>query len=157
MNESTILNGFITAPSKYNSKFKRPWLNFNGNKIISTNGVSLISIDKELISTVYYYKWDIFSGHEPLMELPATPYDSYFKISENFYNSILTDNKNGTVKLTVNGKIMKFNWRCIVPIFNACKFWEDKGDFFVSFSGIKNPLLIKHESKKIDMAIMPIT
>ena len=156
MNESTILNGFVNAPSKYNNKFKKPWLNFTNDKIISTNGISLLSVDKDYISTVYYENWDAFGGHEPLMGLPDVDEDRYFRVSENFYSDILSGSKGDVVNLTIHEKTMKFRWDCLVPIYNACRFWEDSGDFFIAFSGIKNPLLIKHESKKISMAIMPL-
>ena len=162
MNEKEIMYGFVNAPSE--KKINKPWISFTGDRVISTNGVVMLSSAKiELING--YNKWSSMTHSEPFANFifGSISDDNYCSMSEEFYTIIensapLAEKKDGvdapkitTIETSFLGNAIKFDVWQMAPIYNACIFW-DKG-FFMAHARKNKCLMFKHITKDIEMAI----
>lgn len=159
MNERDIMYGFIDAPSS--GKIKKPWISYVDDRVISTNGVVMLSASKSELSNSYN-RWSSMVCSEPFANFVfgSISDDSYHKVSNELYDLVEGGAplvEDGIAKITPVettssvGNPLKFDLWQMVPIYNACSFW-DKG-FFVTHARRTKCLLFKHATKDIEMAI----
>lgn len=162
MVEHGIMQGFIDAPSP--SKIKKPWISFTNDRVISTNGVVMLSASKDELSNTYN-RWSSMACSEPFASFVfgSISDDNYHSIPDEFYNSVeegtpliekigdVNRPKITPVEITHKGKAIKFDLWQMAPIYNACVFW-DKG-FYVTHMGRDKCLMFRHITKDIEMAI----
>lgn len=162
MIERDIMYGFIDAPSS--GKIDKPWINFTNNRVISTNGVVMLSASKDELSNSYN-RWSSMVCSEPFANFVfgSISDDNYHSVPTDLYDSIeeyapLAEKIGGVdvpkitpVETTYRGKSIKFDLWQMAPIYNACVFW-DKG-FYVTHSRRDNCLMFKHITKDIEMAV----
>ena len=162
MNEKDIMYGFIDAPSQ--SKISKPWISFTGDRVISTNGIVVLSAAKtELING--YSKCSSMVKSEPFANFIFGDIsdDDYCSMSDEFYTIIensspLAEKIKGvdipkitTIETSFLGNPIKFDVWQMAPIYNACVFW-DKG-FFMAHARKNKCLMFKHITKDIEIAI----
>lgn len=162
MNEKDVMYNFISAPSK--SKISKPWISFTEDRVVSTNGVVMLSAKKEILENPYN-RWSSLMYSEPFANFVFgnISEDHYFEIGNKFYSLIedsvpLAEKINSVdvpkitpVETTFKDNSVKFDLWQIIPIYNACIFW-DKG-FYMAHSRRDNCLIFKHATKDIEMAI----
>ncbi|MCK5602932.1 hypothetical protein KAR91_13705 [Candidatus Pacearchaeota archaeon] len=158
MNEKDIMNGFIDAPAT--RKISKPWINFTNDRVISTNGVVMLSVSKSELNNPYS-RWSSMACSEPFANFifGSISDDNYHKVSDELYSLVengfpLVEDriaKITPIETTYMGHPLKFDLWQMAPIYNACSFW-DKG-FFVTHARRTGCLLFKHATKDIEMAI----
>ena len=162
MNEKDIMYGFIEAPSS--RKISKPWISFGDDRVISTNGVVMLSAKKEELTNVYN-RWSSMSYSEPFANFVFGNIsdDNYRSLSDGFYTMIETASpltekvdeidvpKITPIETDFLGNPIKFDLWQMASIYNACTFW-DKG-FFMAHARKNKCLMFKHVTKDIEMAI----
>lgn len=158
MNERDIMYGFIEAPSS--GKVKKPWVSCIGDRVISTNGVVMLSAKLDELDNSYS-RWSSMTCSEPFANFVFGNMadDSYREMSVGMYDLIeggspLVEDDTAQIspiEMEYMGNPVKFDLWQMAPIYNACSFW-DRG-FFVAHARRAKCLLFKHITKDIEMAI----
>ena len=158
MNERDIIYGFIDAPSS--RKIIKPWVSCIDDRVISTNGVVMLSASKSELNNSYNY-WSSIVYPEPFANFVfgSISDDNYHEVSDELYNLIEGGSplvEDGITKITpietmYMEKPVKFDLWQMAPIYNACSFW-DRG-FYIAHDRRNKCLFFKHVTKDIEMAI----
>ena len=162
MVERDIMYGFIDAPSS--GKINKPWINFTNDRVVSTNGVVMLSASKDELSNSYN-KWSSMTHSEPFANFVFGNIsdDNYHSMSSEFYDTIedqvpLAEKIDGIdvpkitpIETTYRGNTINFDLWQMAPIYNACLFW-DKG-FYMTHARRDACLMFKHVTKDIEMSI----
>lgn len=162
MIEKDIMQGFIDAPSK--SNLKKPWVCFTGDKVFSTNGVVALSAKRDELSDGYS-RWSSMAYSEPFANFifGSISDDHYYSVGDEFFSLLESSAplaekigdvdvpKITPVETTFKANSIKFDLWQMIPIYNACIFW-DKG-FYMAHSRRDKCLMFRHATKDIEMAI----
>ena len=162
MNEKDIMYNFISAPSK--SEIKKPWISFTEDRVISTNGIVMLSAKKEVLENPYS-RWASLTCPEPFANFVFGNIsdDHYYEVGDKFFSLIengiplaekiddIDVPKITPIETSFKDNSIKFDLWQMTPIYNACIFW-DKG-FYMAHSRRDKCLMFKHATKDIEMAI----
>ena len=163
LTEKDILNGFTNI--YYTRRFEKPWITFTEDKVVSTNGISAISIPLSLVKDCYS-KWGNIFYSEPFSQATFPEIDNgrFLKINSEFSTEVLNTKPNKTkegapivtpIELEIRAnKFINIDWWGLVPIHNAMEYYGD--DWFLCYQGKKSPLRFKNKDD-IEMAVMPLS